>query len=151
MLGRFRCLHTAQARVAALVVCRPNTLAMPTLTVPTYNMRPLTPKRYAESPLRFVMLQSEVPPYEQHPLAGSSLHPLRTRRKTSAVSFRDALHAAMGGSQPPLERLPRVAEQVSPNGNTREACPSDETHMLSVTHTSTPQELPEKQLQKNLA
>jgi hypothetical protein len=92
---------------------------MPTLPAPEYDSKLLTPKRYVGSPLRFVMLQSEMPPYERIPLAGSSLHMRRTHRKTSAASFHDAMHAAMGGFQLSRKHLPRVSDQVSPNRNTR--------------------------------
>jgi hypothetical protein len=123
---------------------------MTTLSAPTHKTKPSIPKCYIGSPLRFVMLQSEVPPYERLPLAESSLHMRRTRHKTTDVSFHDALHAAMGGSRSSLEHLPRTSEEDSPSRNARKACPSDEKRTLSVTHAVAPQEHPGNKSRKPL-
>jgi hypothetical protein len=121
---------------------------MTTLSAPTHTTKPPIPKRYVGSPLRFVMLQSEVPPHGRILSPGSSLHMRRTYRKTSTVSFHDALHAAMGGSQSSLEPLPSVSEQVSSSRNARKACSADEKRTLSVTHAAAPQEHPANKSRK---
>jgi hypothetical protein len=129
-----------QFHATALVIYCPNTPAMPTVSAPTHSAKPSTPKRYVGIPLRFVMLQSEVPPHKRLPLIGSSLHMRRTHRKTCAVSFHDALHAAVGGSRSSLERLPCTSEEVLPSRNTRKSCSPDEKRTPSVTHMMMPEE-----------
>lgn len=141
--------HPSPHRVT-LVACRPRTTAaaisctpsrhcvlnMPTLASPARGAQPSSPIRYVRSPLRSVMLQSEVPPYERSPSARPSMHTRCARHSAANVSFQEAMHAVIGSSSP-VELLSRGSQQPSPPVRTpRKTLPSSESRMPVVSDTA---------------